>query len=361
MQHKSLSHEDEKFLTEPTLLNVGTYCVKGKTFQFEVDVDACPLALLIMEAGKGRRVYELLTINRPGDLLTYLRVHVTEKSPELAQYVMQRCNEEARVDAPSLSRCELAFTTFDDCFRFEFDDTREDATCWLAYRDSAGWRQQLSRLLLVVRRAQTSLTDSDDFLVQHEIGLMAIGQHHLDFAAKVNRDDQLSPGVPAQATLKPDLFELIVRLSKQEKVRSVSCSFTDYWLWRELVAEQVRRSIAKGVDPMAAMRLNGPDSGIPFVNDCVCRTDLEWGGKIHIPYEGARSSDLFVQPDWRIFNKTEAGKASTLGEAVFGEPTPWDDKKCLYLLTPSYKLGEIDCANRTVIGGWALYEPKLMA
>jgi hypothetical protein len=359
MQHNALTLPDSALLTEPTPLHVGSYCEKGQLFEFDVEADARPLSLLIEEAGKGRRVYELLSIERPGDLLNYLWIRVTDGAPRLAEYVAVRYKHARRPNQPIESVSGLPFTEFDSYFMLDGDDTRPDAEIWRTFCGSAVWRQILTSLLSVVRRRQVTLRQQNDFLIQHEISLKVRGLHHLDFAVKVDRDGQLMPGVPAQGTLPPDLFELIVRLAKQEDVRSVSCPFTDYWLWRELVAEQVRRSIARGLEPKAALSLYGPDGGVPFVHDWLCRADREWGGDIHIPCgEGTCSADLFVQPEYFGFSFAEARVAATLSQAVFGADAEALGQACTYLLTPSLKLGEIAAAKRTVVGDWVFYGPN---
>lgn len=152
-----------------------------------------------------------------------------------------------------------------------------------------------------------------------------------------------------------DLYELILELAKRPDVRSVSCPFQDFSLWRELVAEQVRRSHAMGLAPQEAFRLNGPDSGIPLVSDESNRKDVEWGGEIHIPYEGVCGGDVFIQPHWFGFRQEQARLALTLSQAVFGDFALDGYKTCNYLLTRWKKLGEIACAKRIEVGDWLLY------
>ena len=356
----ALSTEDAKLLTEPMYLHVGAFVERGMSHEFEIEVDGRPLALMIEDAFRGHRVYELLSINRPGDLLNYLWVRVADGSTHLVETVTVKFKRTRRFLKPPESVRELAFTEFDGYFRFEYDDTQGDASRWLDYRDSADWRQQFAKLLPLVKQAQESLKKKVDFLIQHEVALMVQGHHHLDFCAIVVRDGQLASGVPAETTLSQDLFALIVRLSKQKDVRSISCPFTDYWLWRELVGEQVRRSIAQEMEPMEALRLNGPDGGIPFVKAGPLRVDLEWGGEVHIPCEGACGGDLFVQPDWFSFSLDDARTASSLSVAVFGHDAHIGVKTCKYLLTRGRNLGDISCADRTVVGDWFLYSEKVL-
>lgn len=172
-------------------------------------------------------------------------------------------------------------------------------------------------------------------------------------------EDDLRLTKLTQSKSPQGLLDLIVHLAKQENVHSVSCPFTDYGLWRELVTEQVKRSLAQGVHPELALALYGPDDGIPLVHDQFCRIDREWGGDIHIPYEGVCSADLFIQPRWFGFDVDYARIAPTLSQAVFGVHAEAYEKSCTYLLTPWLKLGELASAKRTVVGDWVLYGPKI--
>lgn len=155
-----------------------------------------------------------------------------------------------------------------------------------------------------------------------------------------------------------EVYELILRLSKQPDICSISCPFQDYALWQALIAEQVRRSVELGVAPQKALRLNGPDSGIPGVQTFEHRKDLEWGGEVHIPYEGATGGDLFIQPNWFGFSPDEARTAPTLSQAVFGDYALDGYKTCKYLLTRWKKLGDLQCATKTEVGDWVLYTSR---
>jgi len=340
---------------------LGRYSDGREYFEFDIDLDARPLAGLIADAAKGRRVYELLSIARPGDLLSYFWVHVADSAPHLAERVTSRFNQARRLSKPLPDVRDLAFSEFDGFFHFGFDDTEGVASLWLRHRERVTWRAQLDALFPVVLQAQAVLREQSDFLTQHEIALMSKGCHRLDYQLAVDRDGQLSKCVPAQSGLPPELFELIVSLVKQDDVRSVSCPLTDYWLWRALVAEQVRRSIAHNVPPMAALRLNGPDSGIAGVRTYDCWQARDWGGEIHIPYEGVCGGDLFIQPGFFGFDLDLARLAPTLSEAVFGPSNAEGEKSCNYLLTRNRNLGEIASAERTDCGEWFLYSSKTVA
>lgn len=364
--HQLLPADATEHLAKPKVFRVGYLRQPMGARTFVTEVDARPLAKLLADAAKGQRVYELLSIQRPGDILHYLWVTVPDRSSALAGHVIyqHKANPENLFADQIGEVCEMRFVEFDRCFPLLGDDTAADADLWRTYVNTQEWRQYPAELLGLVKLAQMALRHWDDYLVQREIDRMGRGQHHLDFLAQVPRFCRIEPLEPikptmsqvtAEAPIPPELFELIVRLARQPDVQSVSCPFQDYWLWRELVAEQVRRSIALAVEPQVALRLNGPDSGIPFVSNYWLRPDLEWGGEVHIPYEGTCGGDLFIHPSWFGFMHNAARIAPTLSQAVFGSPGAVGFKTCKYLLTRAKKLGEIACATRMEVGDWILY------
>ena len=89
--------------------------------------------------------------------------------------------------------------------------------------------------------------------------------------------------------LTNDTYALITNLiTDRDDIQSVSSHFQDERLWKILVAEQVRRSKKMDLRPQQAFRLNGPDCrSMPFPIH-------EWGGDVHIPYEGLAAGDLII-------------------------------------------------------------------
>lgn len=144
--------------------------------------------------------------------------------------------------------------------------------------------------------------------------------------------------------LLPHLRQTIIELAQRDDVRSVSCPFEDFSLWRSLVAIQVQRAKLMGLPPQQALRLSGPDSGLPGIEP------EDWGGDIHIPYEGAAPGDLFILPDWWNFFAENAQANGSLTSACGSRP-------CHLVLT-AVDYGELSCAHRKVIGDWVLYEAK---
>lgn len=84
----------------------------------------------------------------------------------------------------------------------------------------------------------------------------------------------------AQEELPDSVIKLIGELIKRDNVQSVSCPFNNSKVWRLLVAEQTRRAQQTGKSQQEAFTLAGPDGGFGF-------DPREWGGEVHVPYEGA--------------------------------------------------------------------------
>lgn len=312
---------------------------------FFITLHASPLVALFEAASAGARVYEFMSISRPGDLLHYLWA-----TPDQACIDVVRCIDQKfpGMDSkqPKPSEAGLPFTTFDSCFAFAGDDTDPVAMTWIDYRRSDALRNRLVQMLNGVQQLQQQLLGSDNFLLRHELDLMESKCHRRDFDAEVQRWAMRSNPYRNETALPCALFRLIRDLIARDDVTSVSCPFNDFALWRALVAEQIQRSIRMGRAPQEAFALSGPDSGLPMI------PYLEWGGNVHIPYEGVAEADLLITPEWL---KLDAGKGSgaegRLSRVAGG-------KARRYLLTDR-DLGTLDCATHERVEGWNLYRAKL--
>lgn len=135
------------------------------------------------------------------------------------------------------------------------------------------------------------------------------------------------------------MAKLIAELVKRPDVQSVSCPFNNEDLWRLLVQEQIRRQSLSGLHLQHAFGLSGPDGGLPF-------DPADWGGYVHIPYEGACDADLFINPDWRGFDLNAGMGSGSLMDVTLNKP-------CHHLLVKGHHK-ETDCAKRTQGADWTL-------
>jgi hypothetical protein len=241
---------------------------------------------------------------------------------------------------------ELGIVDLDRYFVGYGDDTPPFVVQWRQHRSGRFWPEKLDALFQLTKKLQDRVRGRTDFLLQQELHLIESHRHLRDYEASIERQNTASQQVQKRAELPDALYEAIARLAKLDTVQSISCPLPDFALWRLLVGEQVRRAQKLGVAPQSAFTLCGPDSGLPVT---ICAED--WGGAIHIPYEGACEGDLFVLPEWRVFHPERAQQGGSLAGGL-------GVRDCHYLLTPK-DFGELESATRTVVGDWVLYESRL--
>lgn len=338
-------------LSTPLQIDLGTYRGWGRDGDqpFHVEVDAIPLLTLAEEAARGARIYEFLSISRPGDIQSYLRV----RPVALSSWLSALFENDPKVRFPEPNDCGegyLPFIKFDGCFRWDGDDTVPEAQRWLMNRRTGDWNNLFTNLLEKISGLQLKLRQSSDPLVRGEVARLDARRHVRDYLPRVDRWCRAERVVPDKSDLPAPLLSVIASLIVRDTVRSVSCPLSDYWLWRSLIEEQLRRSAQSGRKPQAAFWLSGSDSGVGIA------PYKDWGSGVHIPYEGACMADLFIQPGWRkSFPEadTEGGK---LCDILYPAGRGFTKPQCHYLLTKK-DLGELKCARRTEVGdGWILYE-----
>lgn len=317
---------------------------------FAVDLDATPLAILARCAAAGHRVHEFMTIERPGDVLRYLWVHMGDVDDEVVERVKESmANRNRHVFDRKAPLDGLPFADFDRSFwRQESGRVNPDMdsmeSTWYRHRQTDYWPRKLDGLMKLVESLHDRLRQCSDPLLRREITLIDRRTHRRDYWAHAAATGHLMAVPDAQTSLPTELFELLRATVQREDVRSVSCPLQDYALWRMLVSEQIRRATSANVAPQDALFLAGPDSGIPDV------AAEDWGGHIHIPYEGACEADLFVKPDWHGFDKYTAAEAGTVRAGFFGKA-----HRCVL---SRVDLGRFDKDERVVCGEWYLYLPR---
>lgn len=140
--------------------------------------------------------------------------------------------------------------------------------------------------------------------------------------------------------ISANLRQTIIELACREDVRSVSCPFEDHDLWHRLVEEQVKRANQLQLPLQRAYCLSGPESGLDGL------TISEWGGDVHIPYEGVCDGDLLILPEWRRFSPDRLRGDGNLRPAI---------AKCCNHLIVRGDYGELGNVSRRVIDDWVLY------
>lgn len=208
---------------DPQTLNPGPYRGWGGKGDcpFTVEIDAKPLAILFESAMRGCRVYELMSLRRPGDVLHYFRIRLVDVDQDIQALVDERLRNSASYDKADPT--VLSLPDFDRLFFWDGDDTHPVARCWLMFRSEPDWQERMTNFFGLVVKYQQQLRDRWDYLVQHELDRIAQGTHWRDFVSDLPRHPEETDCPSEETGLSPALFHLIADLIGRETVQSVSC------------------------------------------------------------------------------------------------------------------------------------------
>ena len=309
----------------------------------KISVSSAQIALLIDSASLGWRVYELMSIQRPGDLLNYLVVSWVEINPLIEKVIrkanMDDFNIRFHSDKPLP---KLPFPKVDYCFAWRGDDTSNADEAWCKVRDSGYWRDIIAEIFPIVQQAQHHLQQSEDSLIQRELKMIAAYQHPDMFLSEVRRQTEIQSLPPLATNLPAELFDYLRELVSHPDTLSVSGQLNDYHLWRVLIELQLKRADDSGLPPRKALGLGSADCGIPWLGPRFL------GADIHVPYEGVCGGDVFFMPDWFNF---DVGHATQVGRLKAGT----GGKHCRFLVTQK-DFGELPFAHSQCFGAWRVYE-----
>ena len=230
-------------------------------------------------------------------------------------------------------------------FFYQYDDTEPADACWFDFLKRDEYKAMLVSLFGVVKNYQSKLSElTNNYLLQNELQLIKNNQHPQDFSINIDRL-QINVSNFADKKHSPDplFYTFISDLIKREDIKSISFPYGGF-IWRIFLEEQVRRAKKLGINPQEAFALYGSDEGL---GDLV--RPENWGGYVHIPYEGMCSADLVFLPTWRVFHKEDAGSEGSLAKA--------SRLDCRYMIVfKENDLGELGCATRQAIGEWIFYQ-----
>lgn len=352
-----LTPEERAELLAPRLIAFGRYFEKDHgRLDLQMQADAGPLVELVDAVVLSRGVYEFMTITRPGDLLNYLRLTVLPGDDFLEKELRRELYRSAHLPlAPSVAEMDRALAWCGD-------DTTPLAEAWQGGRSGALWRTWSRQLLARVKELQQRLRARPDVLLRKEIALMDAGEHRRDDLPGIARGG----GRPELRTpfLPPSVSTAIVRLVKALELPAVAADERGFDLWHGLCELQMQRADATGQAPDDALALFASDNGIPL-------QPPDWGGAVHVSWEGMRVATVMVMPEWRTFEPARAGDTGSLqlglcagefGDAPivrFASGLECTRERCLMMATRS-DFGVLGCAWRLPVGGWVIYVEKTL-
>ncbi len=271
-------------------IDLGEVGYRHDTHRFRVRLEAAPLVDLIRDARNAHRVYELLLIERPGDVWDYVEVGLDEVPPRVSGRVQAarpkgRSGFAPEPEARTADRIPLP--AFDRLFRWMGDDTEPEDEAWLGHRETPVMHAFASELLAEVRAAQSGLA-SNDPLLAHIAAQTRHGEHpyhHLDRRVAVERGRTPAPNVASHSAAFYAKLEEVLR---DPDLASVAYrAHGDYRVLRILATEQRSRADRTGHRPDDALHVSA------LVNRQA--GNESWGSVIWYYQEGLGQGDLFIE------------------------------------------------------------------
>jgi len=304
-----------------------------------VAVDGRPLIDLCESAFLGARVYELMTIQRPGDIQHYLQVGLLDIS-DRTKYKLT--NDE--IDRYVINGIEyMSFVDFDSHFHWWGWDNEAEDENWILLRKSNSWRHRVQILFDTIAEVQQQLKNTNDLATKNEIGLISAGKHVLDFEPEIDRKYRYSKPANENQLADEDLYKLLTHLFKRENAHSVSCDINDFQLWRMLVGEQIKRSKESRVPPQKAFTLCAPE-----LTKIELAAQAEyWGGEVHESMQGFMPGDICVNVG-QVYPPRYSAELDRL-------IVTWTGGHCQYFISQTDH-GKIERTKKSKHGNWIMYE-----
>lgn len=262
-----------------------------KRFPFRVELLTHAVEHLINDAINAYRVYELFSIQRPGDIWKYLWVRlldvperVQDKYTSAREETADRFGREHPWEEP-----QIPLIHFDRFFSWYWDDTEPEDECWLTERESKRFREHADNLFAIIRGVQQELASLADTLITHEIFRIKTHQHPYDYKAEQpflqTREDYRTITAPLRTKA---YYGKLKRLLRDPEIKSIaSRGDTDFQTIRICCEEQRRRANSSGLKPLDSFPISILSDGLKYTN--------AWESEVMFFCEGLGPGDLWIE------------------------------------------------------------------
>lgn len=270
-------------------IDFGEVGYRNSEESFRVRLESTAVFDLINAAINAHRVYELLMIDRPGDLWDYVSVAI-EAAPKDVVERVQRARESSKhryAQAYPWPETLVPFSVFDKLFRWAGADTEHSDQLWLRQRSSAAMSGYAKQLLGRVRHAQNSL-GPHDALLQHIVAVAKLHNHPFSCLSRAEAIAYSEHGKPNPTQHTISFYDTLKKLLSDPAVVSVAYRAAgDYSVLRMLATEQRKRANQLSLPPQEALQISA------LVNHST--NDAAWDSKIRFQLEGLRPGALHIE------------------------------------------------------------------
>lgn len=319
------------------VVDFGEVGFRNSEHRFRVRLDSRPLMQLIEAADNAHRVYELLLIDRPGDIWAYTSVVLDELPPGVASRVArarEKCAPRSEGQTHAWPEGTMPFQDFDQLFYWAWDDTEPEDEAWLNHRDSGVMHSFTRQALAVVRAAQSRLA-WNDHLLRHVVSSVRAGEHAYCFLDREIARQKSREHEPNEPVHTPAFYKQLNQLLRDTELVSVAYRANgDYRVLRMLATEQRRRAQRTGHRAGNALHLGA------LVNRTI--DNEAWDSEIWFFSEGLSQGDLFIE-------------GGGMGATTVKELVEVHGRRLSNVILSVRDEGEITGFDREIGDGWALY------
>ena len=277
-----MEHASEKPIApaDPIALDLVCEHYRGEKHPFRVRLHFDAIAHLMNDALHSIRAYELMMIRRPGDVWNYVWVEAIEVPP--------RVEDRVREKAAWGHKRFVTFEDFDGIFRYAYDDTEPEDTCWLKARGERPFVDLADQLFTQIKVIQARVRKSSDLLTKHVLAAMEARRHKNDYLQNHRIMCTLPDYQPVYcAPHSKEYYRKLEELLASPEITSVGFSYgTDFEAIRLACTEQRRRADATGEKPRDAFHITALADGLSYAR--------EWEADILRYMEGLGWAQLYV-------------------------------------------------------------------
>ena len=265
---------------DPIALDLVCEHYRGKKYPFRVRLHFDALAQLMNDALHSIRVYELMMIRRPGDVWNYVWVEAVEVPPRVEGWFGK--------EAAWTHKRFVRFKQFDGMFRYAYDDTEPEDTCWLKARGERPFVDLADQLFTQIKVIQARVKKRPDLLTKHVLAAMEARRHRYDYLQKAPIWCTLPGHEPVYLPTHSDsYYRKFEELLSSAEITSVGFSYeTDFQAICLACTEQRRRADATGEKPRDAFHITALADGLSYAR--------EWEADILRYIEGLGWAQLYV-------------------------------------------------------------------
>jgi hypothetical protein len=273
------------------LINLECRGFRGKRFPFRVELLTHALEHLVNDARNAYRVYELFSIQRPGDTLKYIWIRLLDvPEPVQRRYTSAR---EAAADKYGREHPwpenQIPLIHFDRFFSWYWDDTEPEDECWLAERESVRFQEHADALFAEILKAQQELESQQDTLITHEIAQLKSRLHSFDYEAELpflrTRENYRTIAMPIRTEA---YYAKLKDLLRDPEIQSIaSRGDTDFQTVRICCVEQRRRANSSGLKPLDTYPISILSDGVNYIK--------AWESEVMFFCEGLGYGDIWIE------------------------------------------------------------------